>query len=90
MASVPDPRDDRRRALELFAMGAEGRVPSGHAAGQVVAVLPDAGTVIIDFGGEFTGFRYIDFPRVTIGDFITVGPAVSRWRITPKETRRAS
>lgn len=71
--------------LPAFARWASGEVPSGHAACQVVAILDDV--VIVDFGGEFAWMRAELFPGVEVGDFLTIGPAVSRWRVTPRVVR---
>lgn len=71
--------------LPSFARWSAGEVPSGHAACQVVATLEEV--VIVDFGGEFAWMRAVLFPGVVVGDFLTIGPAVSRWRVTPKAAR---
>jgi len=80
---MADGSEIRQRALAGFAGWADGQVPSGHAAGQVVAALDTA--VIVDFGHDFAWFRPDAFPEVCVGDFVTVGPAVSRWHVKPKE-----
>lgn len=77
--------DTSRRDLELFARGSAERVPSGHAAGMVVAVYD--GRTVIDFGDVLAWFRSADFPDVGVNDFVTVGPAVARWGITIKGER---
>ena len=85
-AAARKAEDGRRRILSGFARWADREVPSGHAAGQVVALLADA--VIVDFGPEFAWFRPEKFPTVVVGDFVTVGPAVSRWHIEPRGKTR--
>lgn len=66
-------------ALKLFARGSAARVPSGHAAGQVVAVYD--GKAVVDFGESLAWFRADAFAGVVEGQFVTVGPAVPRWGI---------
>lgn len=82
MPLIPDPDGTRRDALHAFARWSHGEVPSGHAAGQVVAALDDV--VVIDFGEAYAWFRRELFPGVEVADFVTVGPGVSRWGVIPK------